>query len=87
MTTTPTAEHAPEPGCPPGGPSLLIGIRPLSALLSRSIASLERDQAAGRLPPPVRIGGSRLWRRAEIEAWVKAGCPDAATWAALTGGK
>lgn len=87
MTSTPTPEPDAAPRPSGGGPALLIGIRPLSALLSRSIASLERDQAAGRLPPPVRIGGSRLWRRAEIEAWVKAGCPDAAAWAALTGAK
>ena len=67
--------------------ALLIDIRALSAMLSRSVASLERDQAAGRLPPALRIGGSRLWRRAEIEDWVAAGCPDATRWAALRGGK
>lgn len=54
---------------------LLIDIRTLSVLLNRSVASLERDQSAGRLPKPVRLGGSRHWRRAEIVAWVEAGCP------------
>ncbi|OWK34181.1 helix-turn-helix transcriptional regulator [Fimbriiglobus ruber] len=83
MTTDqPTDEPQPAHGVLP--PSLLIDIRDLSALIRRSVASLERDQAAGRLPSPVRLGGSRLWRRAEIEAWVTAGCPDAARWAALT---
>ncbi|OWK41019.1 helix-turn-helix transcriptional regulator [Fimbriiglobus ruber] len=82
MTTDqPTHESQPARGVTP--PSLLIDIRDLSALLRRSVASLERDQAAGRLPPAVRLGGSRLWRRAEIEAWVAAGCPAAARWAAL----
>lgn len=65
-----------------GGPvgALLIDIRQLAALLSRSVGSLERDQAAGRLPAPVYVGGSKRWRRAEVEAWVAAGCPDRARW-------
>jgi predicted DNA-binding transcriptional regulator AlpA len=61
-------------------PALLIDIKVLSALLSRSVRSLERDRAAGRLPVPIRLGGSRLWRRAEIDAWVAAGCPDQVRW-------
>lgn len=63
----------------PAGP-LLIDIKELAVLLRRSEASLERDQAAGRLPRPVRLGGSRRWRRTEVEAWVAAGCPPLATW-------
>lgn len=55
---------------------LLIDIAALSRLLSRSVSALERDQAAGRLPPPVRVGGSKRWRLSEIEAWVADGCPD-----------
>jgi predicted DNA-binding transcriptional regulator AlpA len=54
---------------------LLIDISALSKLLSRSVSALERDQAAGRLPPPVRIGGSKRWKLTAIEAWVAAGCP------------
>ena len=60
--------------------SLLIDIHLLAALLDRSEASLERDQVAGRLPAPVWLGGSRKWRRAEIERWVDAGCPSQAEW-------
>jgi predicted DNA-binding transcriptional regulator AlpA len=37
--------------------------------------------AAGRLPAPVRIGGSVRWRLDEIRAWLDAGAPDRATWA------
>jgi predicted DNA-binding transcriptional regulator AlpA len=59
---------------------LLIDIENLSVLLHRSEASLERDQSAGRLPAPVYVGGSRRWRRAEIVAWVAAGCPVRARW-------
>lgn len=78
MTATPQLDE--RPGSPTNGAALLIDIRQLAALLSRSVASLERDQAAGRLPAPVRVGGSKRWRRAEIEAWVAAGCPARAAW-------
>ena len=73
-TTDPTTPE-------PAGPApLLIDIHALAALLGRSVASLERDQAAGRVPAPVRLGGSKKWRRAEIEAWVAAGCPPRREW-------
>src|SRR5436309_9465627 len=63
---------------------LLVGIEDLAVLLSRSVPSLHRDDAAGRLPAALRIGGSKRWRYAEIVAWVEAGCPPRAEWAALT---
>src|SRR5262245_38867893 len=56
-------------------PPWLLNIEQLSFLLNRSIPSLERDAAAGRLPAAVRIGGSRRWRRRDILEWVEAGCP------------
>ena len=73
MTTTTTTEKTTPVTTPPQ--PLLIDIRQLAALLGRSVPSLERDQAAGRLPAPVRIGSSKKWRRADIEAWVAADCP------------
>jgi len=68
----------------PADRPLLIDIHALAALLDRSAASLERDIPAGRLPAPVWLGGSRRWRRAEIEAWVDAGCPTQAEWEGLS---
>jgi predicted DNA-binding transcriptional regulator AlpA len=64
---------------------LLVDIRGLSRLLSRSVASLWRDDAAGRLPAGLRIGVSKRWRYSEIVAWTEAGCPDRRTWEALRG--
>jgi len=32
---------------------------------------------AGRMPRPVRLGSLVRWRRAELEAWIAAGCPSA----------
>jgi predicted DNA-binding transcriptional regulator AlpA len=40
--------------------------------------------AAGKIPPSIRLGRKRLWRAEEIRAWIDAGCPDGATWDAMT---
>ena len=56
------------------GPALLIDLKELSRLLTRSSESLLRDVKAGRIPRPVRIGKSVRWRRTEIEDWIAAGC-------------
>lgn len=66
-STEPTFEQA--------SASLLVDIKTLSILLDRSVSALERDQAAGRLPPHLKVGSSKRWRRSDIETWVAAGCP------------
>lgn len=63
--------------------SLLIDIRDLARLTARSVPSLHRDDAAGRLPAAVRIGGSKRWRHADIAFWVELGCPPRAEFEAL----
>lgn len=68
-----------------GGPvspesSLLVNAIILAGLIDKSVRSVWRDNAAGRLPRPVRIGGAVRWRRAEILDWVEAGCPDRRIW-------
>jgi predicted DNA-binding transcriptional regulator AlpA len=62
---------------------MLVDLRGLTAMLARSRAALERDSAAGRLPPPVRLGRSRRWSVDVIRHWVDAGCPAAREWAAV----
>src|SRR5262249_31742768 len=62
---------------------LLIDIAGLAKLLARSVPSLHRDDAAGRLPAAVRIGGSKRWLYSEIVRWVEAGCPARAEWSAI----
>jgi hypothetical protein len=57
---------------------LLVGIRELCGLLSRSRASLARDDAAGRLVPAIWINGSKRWRYADVVLWCEMGCPPAA---------
>jgi hypothetical protein len=79
----PAAEGKKSPSPPAPLAPLLVGIGELSRLLSRSVASLERDAAAGRLPAALRIGGSKRWNYSEIVAWVEAGCPGRLAWEAL----
>jgi predicted DNA-binding transcriptional regulator AlpA len=55
----------------------------LAIYLHRSVPSIDRDDAAGRLPRAVRIGRRKLWRRAEIDAWLLAGCPPRSEWEAI----
>lgn len=45
-------------------------------LVGVSEATWDRLNAAGKIPSCVRIGGRVLWRVADIEAWIDAGCPD-----------
>jgi predicted DNA-binding transcriptional regulator AlpA len=46
----------------------LIEIRTVSALLGRSRASIWRDVATGRLPAPIKLGGSTRWRVGSVRA-------------------
>jgi predicted DNA-binding transcriptional regulator AlpA len=69
--------HSPQTLAP-----LAVDIRGLAALLQRSVASLHRDRAAGRLPPPVKIGGSVRWRIRDIALWLELACPPADEFAA-----
>src|SRR5262245_43210759 len=57
---------------------LLIDRTALSVLLARSVPSIDRDDAAGRLPAALRVGGSKRWRYADIALWVEMGCPSRA---------
>lgn len=61
---------------------LLLSIRELSQLLSRSEPSLHRDNAAARLPRPIRLNRSLRWLRSDIEEWLRQGCPDRETFEA-----
>ena len=48
----------------------------LAQILNISKASLWRFLSRGRLPEPIRFTSQCLrWRRAEIEEWIRNGCP------------
>ncbi len=65
---------------PPAAEPLLVPAEQAGRLCGRSKASWWRDHAAGRVPAPVKLGNSTLWRVDELRAWVAAGCPDRRTW-------
>ena len=53
---------------------LLVRAETAAELLGLSGRSFERLLAASRLPTPIRLGRRRLWRMADLEAFVAAGC-------------
>jgi len=56
--------------------SLLLSARTLAQRLAVSVRTLWRLRSSGKLPEPVHLGGAVRWRKADIDAWVAAGCPD-----------
>jgi predicted DNA-binding transcriptional regulator AlpA len=57
---------------------------PVAARLAGvSTATWYRLHAAGRTPAPTRLGGRVLWRRDDLELWVRLGCPDRKRFEAL----
>lgn len=63
--------------------ALLIPDTAAAALAGVSRSTWHVLRAAGKVPPCVRLGRAVRWRRAEVAAWIEAGCPDGRTWAAI----
>jgi predicted DNA-binding transcriptional regulator AlpA len=60
---------------------LLVGAPAVAKLLSVSVSQVWSMHASGTLGVlPIRLGGRTLWRRAELEAWTEAGCPNRDRW-------
>lgn len=57
----------------------------VASLLGISLRHLRALDASGRLPRPVRLGRAVRWNRAELRAWLDAGCPPRAEWEAIDG--
>ncbi|MHC4525062.1 MAG: helix-turn-helix transcriptional regulator [Planctomycetota bacterium] len=55
----------------------------VAAMLGVSVRQVWRLHATGRLPRAIRLGHCVRWRRAEIEAFVEAGCPTRQEWEAM----
>ena len=53
----------------------------LAGELQVSLHTIRRYDASGTIPRPIKLGGRLLrWPRAEIVAWMEAGCPDRREW-------
>ncbi|MCX5670336.1 MAG: AlpA family phage regulatory protein [Planctomycetota bacterium] len=72
---------APAPVAPAVAPlPLLIDAAEACRLLGIGRSLFFALKSAGRLPDPVHLGRSVRWGRAELTAWVAAGCPPRETW-------
>ena len=60
----------------PQAEALLLTADAVAKLLSVSRLSVWRWRSAGKLPQPIKVGRTVRWRRAEIIAWIDAGCPN-----------
>ena len=66
----------------------LLTAKDAAKLCRLSKRSWFRLSSAGRIPKPVRIGGSVRWRQSDVELWLSMNCPDRKTFEAMqqTGG-
>ena len=60
--------------------ALAVSARELAGLLGISLRQAWRLNSAGKLPKPIRLGGSVRWNRQEVTDWFEAGCPDRKVW-------
>ena len=60
---------------PDKSPQPMLTATGVAKMLACSARSVYRLADAGRIPPPVRIGGLVRWPRAALEKWISDGCP------------
>ena len=58
----------------------LLTAKAVGEMLSLSKRQIFRLKSSGKIPAPVRIGGSVRWVGSEISAWIQAGTPDRERW-------
>jgi excisionase family DNA binding protein len=58
-----------------GQQAALMTVGEVAELLRVSTRMIYRLKDAGRMPQPLKLGGSVRWRRAELMAWIAEGCP------------
>ncbi len=73
-------------GADAGTQALCLGIAEVARMLGVSERHVERMDASGKLPCPVRLGRAKRWLRADIDVWLAAGCPQRSSRFASRGG-
>jgi predicted DNA-binding transcriptional regulator AlpA len=66
-------------------PPAMMRAKAAAHLCGISEATWWRWVAAGNVPRGFKIGGTRLWSRAELLAWIDASCPSRRDWEARRG--
>ena len=64
----------------------LLTAKAVGQMLSLSKRQIFRLNSCGKIPAPIRIGGSVRWSEQSISEWLAAGAPDRKTWEALKEG-
>ena len=55
--------------------SILLSDAECAALCGVGRRTWRQYQAAGKVPPPIKLGGLTRWKRDDIELWIEWGCP------------
>jgi predicted DNA-binding transcriptional regulator AlpA len=63
---------------------LLLTAKQAAAACGKSLRTWRSWDSAGRIPRPVRIHRTTMWRFDELQKWVEAGCPRRDEWEART---
>ena len=58
----------------------LLNAKTFGLWLDLSKRQIARLNSCGKVPKPIKIGGSVRWIATEVEAWINSGCPDSETW-------
>jgi len=61
----------------------LLTAQAVGEMLSLSKRQIFRLSSCGKIPAPIRIGGSVRWAETTISEWLKAGAPDRKTFEAM----
>ena len=64
-------------------PCQLLSAKEMAKLLGLSKRQVHRLNSCGKLPSPIRIGGSVRWANSTIQSWISLGCPDRQTFEAM----
>lgn len=65
----------------------LLTAREAASLCGLGLSTWWRYLSSGKIPAPVRIGGSVRWRRDELFCWLETGCPPRERWEAMAKGR
>ena len=63
----------------------LLTAKSLGQMLSLSKRQIFRLNSSGKIPAPVRIGGSVRWAESTIAKWLATGAPDRKTFETMQG--
>ena len=64
-------------------PPKLLTAKAVGEMLSLSKRQIFRLNSSGKIPSPIRIGGSVRWAETTITQWLQAGAPDRKSFEAM----